>query len=126
MASISRNSAFISGTVRLRLARTEPWQAIVDSNSSRRAVSTCELPYSRISCSTARASAAGSASDSGAGTPRTASVAGPSAEMEKPSASSAAALSSTVATSSASAAKVAGTSSGWTGMRTPEAAFRRS
>ena len=66
--------------VRLRFARTAPWQAIVDSSSSRCAVSTSLPPNSRSSCSTARASVAASASASGAGTPRTASVAGPSAD----------------------------------------------
>ena len=73
----------------LRLARTAPWQAMVDRSSSRRAASACVPPNSRMSCSTARASAAGSASESGAGTPRTASVAGPSADIAKPSAASA-------------------------------------
>ena len=40
VASISRSSAFISGSVRLRLARTAPWQAMVARSSLRRAVMT--------------------------------------------------------------------------------------
>ena len=67
--------------------------------------------------STAWASVAASASASGAGTPRTASVVGPSAEIAKPRRSSAAACSSAAATSSGDAANVAGTSSGCTGTR---------
>jgi hypothetical protein len=62
-----------------------PWQAMVDRSSSRRDAMACVPPNSRMSCSTARRKRAGSASVSGAGTPRTASVEGPSADIAKPS-----------------------------------------
>ncbi len=117
VASISRSSAFISGTASTRLARTDPWQAIDESSSSRRASTAPLPPWSRNSCSTARASVDASASTSGAGTALTAIVEGPMRDSENPRRSSSSACSSAVASSTGSAANVAGTSSGCVGRR---------
>ena len=77
VASISRSSAFISGTVRDRFARTAAWQATVASSSLRRSTSTREAPNSRMSPRTARSTAAVSRSASMAGTARTTRSFGP-------------------------------------------------
>jgi hypothetical protein len=88
VASISRSSAFISGTVSLRLARTAPWQAIVDSSSSRAVAMRRLSPCSRRSASTSRNSASTSPSASNAGTLRNASDCGPLRVTSKPNCAS--------------------------------------
>ena len=74
VASMSRSRAFISPSVRRRLARTAAWQAIVDNSSSRARSTTRLASCCASSASTERASATGSASASAAGRERTASV----------------------------------------------------
>ncbi len=99
------------------------WQAIVDSSSSRRAVSTCAAAeFAQVVQHRARERRRHRRRASSAGTPRTASVAGPSADdLEAERGERRRACSSAVATSSGVAANVAGTSSGCTGTRASSA-----
>ena len=110
VASMSRSSAFISGIVSWRLARTAPWQAMVASNSLRRAVTTSVAGNSRSSCSNWRISSATGALASRAGTLRTASSCGPATPTSKPMPASTSVQSSAAAMSLALTENTAGIS----------------
>src|SRR4051812_3839585 len=127
VSSISRSSAFISGTASTRCARTAAWQAMVASSSFWRAESIALAPYSRISLRRSRASAATSPPASSTGAERTVSSFGPDTATSSPTRSSAPRFSSAVAASRASTASTAGTSRRWRAT-SPESSdfFRRS
>ena len=121
VTSIWRSRAFISSSVRRRLARTAPWQAMVPRISLRARCTTVLASWAASSASTLRASSTGSPKPDAVakvvGTARTARVLGEKGVTSRPSMASTSVDASAVATSSAVAAKVAGISSGWLVMR---------
>src|SRR5690606_33704841 len=111
VCSIWRSNAFISSRVSRRLARTEPWHAIVDSNSFRCSVSRFDCPTLDRSRNTPRARDSISPRASNAGTARTAIAAGPAGVITRPSSSSVSRYSSISPRSRGSALKTTGTRS---------------
>ena len=99
--------------VSLRLARTAPWQAMVESNSLRARWMTVLASCCASSANTLRASSTASPCTKDAGTARTARVLGEKGVISSPKVCSVAACASAVATSCGVAAKVAGISRGW-------------
>src|SRR5690606_9497725 len=88
VASMSRSRAFISGIVSRRFARTAPWQAMVESSSSRAPATRREAPCSSRSASTSRSSASTSPWASRVGTARSVTACGPARVTSKPSSAS--------------------------------------
>ena len=99
--------------VSLRLARTAPWQAMVESSSFCARWITVLASCCASSASTLRASSTASPWARLVGTARTARVRGEKGVISSPSAFSVSTCASEAATSCGVAAKVAGISKGW-------------
>ncbi len=116
VCSISRSSAFISGTVSRRLARTAWWQAMVPSARSKAAV-VAALPCSRRSAIMSFSKVAGSMLGSSAGVDRTSSCAGPLRSISRPRLANSPACDSASSASATATWTAIGTSSGCAGKR---------